>query len=76
MNTLRITLALVTALAATAAFAGPRGKSTVSPAGSAAYRTGPAVAVENDTMIEKSGKRTSTVSCDGATAQCKAHCSK
>lgn len=70
MKTLRTTLALLTALAATAAFAGPHGK------GRAPYRSGPAVAVENKVMIEKSGKRTIAVPCDGSTAKCKAHCAQ
>ena len=75
MKTLRITIALVTALAASAAFAGPRGKSTPPPAGSATYREAPASNSESgSTMTVKSGKRTSTVKCDGGSAKCRVHC--
>jgi|GEM_PF-4881491 len=79
MKTLPATLALavVVAVAATTAFAGPpRGKKVVPPTGSAAYRTAPAEPTSSTkrTMIEKSGKRTSTVHCDNSTAKCRVHC--
>jgi hypothetical protein len=75
MKTLRITIALATALAASAAFAGPRGKSTPPPAGSATYREAPASTPESgSTMTVKSGKRTSTVKCEDGSAKCRVHC--
>jgi hypothetical protein len=78
MKTLRVTLALVTALAASAAFAaGPRSKSTPPPAGSAAYRSysGESGAA-TPRMFEKSGKRTTSEACTKETEKCKAHCEK
>lgn len=77
MKTLRVTIALVTALAASVAFAGPRGKSTPPPAGSAAYRSYDSKSVETTPrMFEKSGKRTKSIPCTNETAKCKAHCEK
>jgi hypothetical protein len=77
MKTLRVTLALVTALAASIAFAGPRGKSTPPPAGSAAYRSYDSKSGETPPrMFEKTGKRTKSVPCENKTVKCKAHCEK
>jgi hypothetical protein len=72
MKTLRITLAVVTALTASAAFAGPRGKSTPPRSASATYRADSGSAEAK--MFEKSGKRTKGVDCTNETAKCKAHC--
>jgi hypothetical protein len=72
MKTLRITLAVVTALTASAAFAGPRGKSTPAPSGSAVHSS--SSVPSGSRMFEKNGKRTTGVECTKDTAKCKAHC--
>ena len=78
MKTLRLyTLILVSAMAATSVLAaGPRSKNIPSPTPSAESVSSPRSPKAGNTMIEKSGKRTTTVRCDGATAKCKAHCGK
>ncbi len=77
MKTLRVTLVLITAFASSVAFAGPRGKSTPPPAGSAAYRSYSGQSGETTPrMFEKSGKRTKSEPCTNETAKCKAHCEK
>lgn len=77
MKTLRVTLVLVTAFASSVAFAGPRGKSTPPPAGSAAYRSYDSKSGDTTPrMIEKFGKRTTSVPCDNKTEKCKIHCGK
>jgi hypothetical protein len=78
MKTLRITLVTLLAVAAaSASLAGPRGKTTPRPSGSAYYRvseTSAPAASSEKRMFEKSGKRTSSTPCDNETAKCKAHC--
>jgi hypothetical protein len=78
MKTLRLsTLIIVSAMAASSVLAaGPRSKNNPRPAPSADTVSSPRSPEAGNTMIEKSGKRTSTVRCDGATAKCKAHCGK
>ncbi|MFH1496397.1 MAG: hypothetical protein ABII82_01105 [Verrucomicrobiota bacterium] len=77
MKTLRVTLVLITAFASSFAFAGPRGKSTPPPAGSAAYRSYSAESGETTPrMFKKFGKRTTSEACTKETVKCKAHCEK
>ena len=77
MKTLRITLVTLLAVAAaSASFAGPRGKTTPRPSDSAFYRTSETStpATSEKRMFEKTGKRTSSTPCTNETAKCKAHC--
>lgn len=77
MKTLRLSsLIVISALAATSAFAaGPRSKNIPRPVSAEPVYAETGTATEK-TMVVKTGKRTTTVVCDGASPKCKAHCGK
>lgn len=77
MKTLRLSsLLVISVLAVTSAIAaGPRSKNIPRPVNTEPAYSAPAPTAEK-TMVVKTGKRTTTVVCDGASPKCKAHCGK